>query len=288
MDRRPLYDKLLLEVQPFAHGGWGHLNINRLAFSSRNLRHALSSSQRPQLYETVITYMERTYPALTTLAEDGRPEVFQQHIADNLTRQADELARLAKTLTPDASIPPERLASLEIDIPKHADAVLTSLRTMRWRVFEGFVCDATEVIGQYLAEWQDRFTKEGIRTNVDLPPGNQKVVFPPDNLTFVLRKIFEYSLNSMDRGSSPLISVRGKPQVERWLIEVKTSGIYIPVEQWPGFFDSENQPKNIVQYGFTEILTTLKKYEGDICIKESIKGSGTTFLIRLLILDAHE
>ena len=82
---------------------------------------------------------------------------------------------------------------------------------------------------------------------------------------------------SLSEGEREL-SLASKASGDQWTLELRDSSVFIDPKNWRTVFtppgtDGEDSPLSAVP-------TILRKYDGEICVKESVEGMGRTYLLR--------
>ena len=275
-------EKILLGLQPFSHGAWAHMNINRIALFGRNLGEATSSRQYERFRIALCEYVDKIHPALETIAQQFQIIRFDPTIVRTMKFHADELAKIAQTLAVNARRSQEEMARLEVEIPKHVDQLLHAFRVIREQVFLEFRCHPEKVLHQILDQW----SADERRMKIAYAPSpNTEEIFvaiTEPELTEAIESLLQARVGgSLSEGEREL-SLASKASGDQWTLELRDSSVFIDPKNWRTVFtppgtDGEDSPLSAVP-------TILRKYDGEICVKESVEGMGTTYLMRLRML----
>ncbi|MGB2868864.1 MAG: two-component regulator propeller domain-containing protein [Bacteroidota bacterium] len=274
-------EQFLNDLQPFSHGNWAHLSLNRIALFGRNLRHSLTPAQKDRFRDTVKTYLEKTVPALSLLTEGSWSNTVASDVILALGVHTKELTKLLTKQDFDSVVTPDRLDSLEHEIPKHVDDVLHAVRMMRDQLFAHFQCDIVESAQSALKEHERELLGNKVHVDTRLPQAGAFASISRGELTSVIGLMIRNALHAMSAQKERKLVISARLRLDRWLIEISDSGSGIPSERWQAVFEQANGASVAHEPQLSDIPPILQKYEGDICVKESSEKFGTTYLLRL-------
>jgi C4-dicarboxylate-specific signal transduction histidine kinase len=155
-----------------------------------------------------------------------------------------------------------------------------AIRLVRQSTLRFFQASPTEILQSVLASMQIRLQNDGIsikRTHEDV---STTVCITPELLSAVLGSLCNHALEYMQTSKQRTLEIHSYEKALWWVVEIKDSGRGIPLDQWKEVFgDTGSSGSDRLSLG--AIRETLRLFEGEIAIKESIVGKGTTMLLRL-------
>lgn len=281
MSEEQTKDQIIVNLQPFSHGAWAHMNINRIALFGRNLKEATSSSHYDRFQGALMEYIEKAHPALGRIAQQFQILQLDPKTAHALKFHGDELARIAQALSVNPRMPAEELQRYEVEIPKHVDQLLHAFRVMREHVFRGFQCTPNKVLRGILERRKSSGAGRKMSFSVRLNEPDKAVVIPEPEFVAVIEALIDHSTNLAKDERGRELSFVTRTSVDRWLLEIHDSSLYVPLHMWRDVFSGKGLAGRANLAKVPEILA---KYDGDICVKDSVEGVGTSFLLRLRML----
>ncbi|MBI3005401.1 MAG: hypothetical protein HYY49_08290 [Ignavibacteriales bacterium] len=276
IDPEHVQEQILRLLQPFSHGKWAHLNLNSIALFGRNLKHALSHTQRVRLRDTIAHYLERTLPAIQAIVQKTRHNSIEPDIVESLRVHAEKLAFVLKSSSFHETTNLDEIARFEQVIPLHVDEILHAFRAIRKELVADYRCNPTVVIAEMLKNLQSSFEQNHIRVLNNAVAQQSLVVISSKDFSRAFQTILDFFVRRPTSGKARMISVNGRTYLDRWLLEVSDSGILLKPDLWKTFFDPQTKGSTLV-----DAAEVLQKYEGDVSIKESVPDKGTTILMRL-------
>lgn len=269
-------EQLLGLLQPFSHGKWAHLNLNRIALFGRNLKHALSQAQRERLQDSIDFYHEKTFAAIVAIIENLKKTSVEPSMIESLSVHAEKLSTFLKTLQSNESPTSAEINRFERIIPLHVDEILHAFRAIRQELFVDLRCRPSEIIAKMASERQDLLEQKRIRVLNNIALDQPSVVISAAAFSKVFRAVFDFFIQQTVPNKSRLISLNARTYLDRWFLEISDSEILLPPERWFTLFDVQAKDSQLA-----ETADILQKHEGDVSVKESVPDKGTTILIRL-------
>lgn len=273
-------ESLLVELQPFSHGEWAHMNINRVALFGRNLEEATTSRQYGRFRAALVEYLEKVHPRLMDITRQFQLLSFDPKTVQALKFHAGELAVIARPLSVSPKVDEEHLHTYETEIPKHVDQLLHAFRVMREYVLSEFRCKPNQLLQGILDRHSKSVTNVKFIVATQLAKVEPVVVASEAEFSQIIETLIQYALGTMHANEEKELWFTGKIAGERWELEMRDSKLYLEPQQWGTMFTQPNGESN----GLLKLPDILKKYAGDISVKESTTAGGTTLLIRLKIV----
>ena len=275
-------EKILLGLQPFSHGEWAHMNINRVALFGRNLNESLSPRQYDRFRAALTEYLVKVQPSISRVSQ-----LFQIiHVDPNLVQtmmfHADELGTVAGALSLNARISEEESQRFEAEIPKHVDQLLHAFRVLRETMLREFQCNPGELLQAILEERIASSNAVKLTYPRPLSVKNPRAIGTNEDFTRVIELLIDTQL--IGRETAPggrelyfMVRTAG----DRWMMEMRDATVTLDSSVWATVFEParSGQPEK----GLSQIPPILAKYGGDICIKETVREGGTTVLLRLKV-----
>jgi hypothetical protein len=175
----------------------------------------------------------------------------------------------------------EELQRYEVEIPKQVDQLLRAFRVMREHVFRGFQCTPNKVLRGILERWESTDAGRKISFSVRLNEPDKAVVIPEPEFVAVIEALLDHATGQANEDTEPELAFVARTSVDRWLLEIHDSSIYVPLHMWRDVFSGKGLAGRA---NLAKVPEILGKYDGDICVKDSVEGVGTTFLLRLRML----
>lgn len=274
-------EKLLVELQPFSHGAWAHMNINRVALFVRNLKEATAPYQYDRFRAVLVEFLENVYPRLMDIAQQLQPLAFNPQIVQALKFHAQELAAMVRPLSLSPNIKSEEIRQYEETVPEHVDQLFHAFRAMRDYVLSEFRCTP----GGLLQEILDRHSKAAVHITFivaeQLKQEQPVVVASAIEFSHIIETLLQYVVGQPHGNEETKLVFGGRVVNSRWELEMRDTALYLEPHLWGTIFaPAEN---NAQETELSKLPDILRKYDGDISIKESVKHGGTTFLLRLQI-----
>ncbi|MEK6757153.1 MAG: hypothetical protein AABZ02_13460 [Bacteroidota bacterium] len=282
MSEEQTKDQIILNLQPFSHGGSAHMNINRIALFGRNLEEATSSSQYDRFRAALTEYIEKAHPALGRIAQQFQILQFDPKIADALKFHADELARIAQALSLNPRVPAEELQRHEVEIPKHVDQLLDAFRVMREHVFRDFQCTPIKVLRGIVERRKSTDAGKKVSFSIRLTEPDKDVVISEPEFVAVIEALIDHPTSQANDDIGRELTFAARTGIDQWLLEMHDNSLYIPLQMWRDVFSGKGLAGRA---NLAKVPEILGKYDGDICVKDSVEGVGTTFLLRLRMLN---
>ena len=273
---------ILVGLQPFFHGEWAHMNINRIALFGRNLHESTSPRQYDRFRAALTEYLEKIQPLIITLAQQFRIIRFDPTIVEALRMHADELGSIAETLSVNPRISDHEAHRFGMEIPEHVDQLLYAFRVMREQTLREFQCRPSEILQAILEERSISDHSLKLVFPKPLSAKSPTVIAKAEAfvqvVTLLLQTPLVEAVGARLRELSFVVSTAG----DRWTMEMRDKKAYLEPNQWGRVFALS--PDGEKAQGLSQIAPMLAKYGGDICIKESAEDNGTTVLLRLKVL----
>jgi hypothetical protein len=268
---RTALDKIMVHLKAFSHGGWAQMNLSRLALFGRNLREIRNSPAKERLRTAAVEYQERVHPLITKIADQLESARIQPNTLRGVRNHSLGLAKVAASLRSEPDPTSEQVLEREVAIQEHADGLLDAFRSIREYMLQEFPCEVNDRLRKVLERWQRGH--QAIRMVLPQGLSDQRLLVAMAEPEFdrVLESLLDWAV-AQGEGE---ISFRVRTNEDRWLLEMRHDGLIIPLDRWHNVFASV--PVSAVP----EMLT---KYGGDVCVKASEEGSGTTLLVRLRLL----
>ncbi|MBI3577853.1 MAG: hypothetical protein HY089_00415 [Ignavibacteriales bacterium] len=273
-------ESLLVELQPFSHGEWAHMNINRVALFGRNLEEATTSSQYGRFRAALVEYLEKVHPRLMDITRQFQLLSFDPKTVQALKFHASELAVIARPLSLNPKIDETQLHTYETEIPKHVDQLLHAFRVMREYIQSEFRCKPNLLLQGILDRHSKSITNVKFIIATQLAKVEPVVVASEAEFSQIIETLIQHALNTMQANEEKELWFTGKIAGDRWELEMRDSKLYLEPQQWGALFTQPNGETN----SLLKLPDILKKYAGDISVKESTAIGGTTLLIRLKIV----
>lgn len=269
------HHNMLLALLPFNHGEWAHANLTRLSLFLKNPQ----SFTEPELFERFLdakqTFITKTTHAIEVLMSRCR-ELQRDHSAiDQLRIRTINLNNILKEMQ---SSPDQPLSDRMLE---ETEAVKESLRIVRQEALRSFQASPTEILQSVLASLQPMLENHGVTVTGSHDDTSTIVCITPQTLFDVLRSLFDHALDAMRESQQRSLDIRSYEKALWWVVEIKDSGKGIPLEQWKTVFDNTTSNPQTGRLGFGAMREHLRLFEGEIAIKESTVGTGTTMLLRL-------
>lgn len=275
-------ENLLVELQPFSHGGWGHMNINRVALFGRNLKEATAPYQYDRFRTSLIEFLEEVHPRLMDIAQQFQLLSFDPETVQALKFHVQELAAIVRPLSLSPKIESEDIQHHEETIPKHVDQLLHAFRVMRKYVLNEFRCKPCHLLQEILDRQSKTTANVKFVVAEQLTQGEPVVVASEIEFSHIIATLLHYVLGRMPENEETELVFAGRVVGGRWELEMRDSKLYLEPQLWETIFTpSEN---NTQEAELSKLPDMLRKYDGDISIKESVENSGTTFLLRLQVV----
>lgn len=268
--------QLLINLYPFSHGAWAHTNISRIALFGRNLAEAASPKQHERFRAALTEYIERVRPALEGIIRESQVIQSDSTLVGPLQSHADKLGRIAHTLSVDARLPAEELQRLEEEIPKHAERLLSVLHATRELLFRDFRCRPDGILRSIVKGRQAGYSTAGTTYIMEMADPEQLVVADEEDF----RRVVDTLIKGIQGKAGGRTSLIARTAGDRWLLEIHNDKLFVPLPLWREVFMEKGLS------GHEELLVVpeiVGKYDGEVCVKESNEGAGTTILLRLRI-----
>jgi len=281
MSEERIKDQIIVNLQPFSHGSWAHMNINRVALFGRNLKEATSSTRFERFRAALMEYIEKVHPAVGKIAQKLHIIQFDPTIVQAIRIHADELANIAHRLSLNPQQSEDELHRQQSEIPAHADRLLDAFRVVRERLFSEFQCKPNRVLQNILERRKSSDAGKKISFSVRLTELDQAVVIPETEFAEVIEALIDREGGQSDDDAGRELSFVVGTSGDRWLLEVHDSGLFVPSHQWGDLFVGRGISGCA---NLAKVPEILGKFDGDICVQSSVEASGTTFLLRLRML----
>ena len=275
-------EKILVGLQPFSHGEWAHMNINRVALFGRNLNESLSPRQYDRFRAALTEYLVKVHPSIARVAQLFQIIHVDPNLVQTLMFHADELGTVAGALSLNPRISEEESQRFEAEIPKHVDQLLHAFRVLREMILREFQCNPGELLQAILEERSASSKTVKLSYPRPLSAKNPRTI--GTNEDFV--RIIELLTNTPLIGRESLSDKRElyfmvRTAGDRWIMEMRDGTVTLDPSVWATVFEppASGRPDS----GLSEIPLILAKYGGDICIKETVREGGTTVLLRLKV-----
>jgi signal transduction histidine kinase/ligand-binding sensor domain-containing protein len=275
-------EKILVGLQPFSHGEWAHMNINRVALFGRNLNESLSPRQYDRFRAALTEYLVKVQPSIARIAQLFQIIHIDPNLVQTLIFHSDELGAVAGALSLNARVSEEESRRFEAEIPKHVDQLLHAFRVMREMILREFQCNPGELLQAILEERSASSKAAKLTHPKPLSVKNPRTIGTNEDFARIIELLIDTPL--MGKEAAPegrelyfLVRTAG----DRWMMEMRDPGVTLDPSVWAMVFEpaSGEQPGR----GLSQIPPILAKYGGDICIKETVREGGTTVLLRLKV-----
>ncbi len=276
-----LKEQILSDLQPFYHGAWAHMNLNRIALFGRNLNEALSPRQYERFRGALTEYSENVEQRLCLLADRFQLIRFDVTFAQALRVHAEELGKIVHQLSVQPALTAQSLARLEGEIPKHVDQLLHALRVLREQIFREFQSDPAEVLSRLVNEWKAQHVPIAFSLAANIVNRPVRVVITESELRMVLNAFLMLPKTDPSQSSLREVLFSAGAAGNYWNLEIRDTGVLVNPAQWRTVFAKRENGTGEKDLSFLSDL--VKKYEGDVSVKESDQATGTTFLLRLRV-----
>jgi hypothetical protein len=281
MSEEGIKDQIIVNLQPFSHGSWAHMNINRVALFGRNLKEATSSIRFERFRAALREYIEKVHPAVGKIVQQLHIIQFDPTIVQTIRIHADELAKIAHRLSLNRRQSEDELQRQQSEIPAHADRLLDAFRVMRERMLSEFQCKPTKVLQNILERRKSTDAGKKISFSVRITELDQDAVIPEAEFAKVIEALIDREGDQSDDDAGRELSFVVGTSGERWLLEVHDSSLFVPSHQWGDLSVGRGIPGCAK---LAKVSGILGKFDGEICVQSSVEASGTTFLLRLRML----
>lgn len=275
-------EKILVGLRPFSHGEWAHMNINRIALFGRNLLESTSPRHYDRFRAALTEYLEKIQPSIMRIAQQFQIIHFDPTVVQALKFHADEFAKIVEALSLNPRLSEDNSHRFEVEIPKHVDQLLHAFRVMREQIHREFQCRPNEVLQRLLKDKSALDASLKLVFPRSLSTKNPAVVTAENDFVRIVRLLMETPLTAVVPGSPRELSFLVRTAGDRWALEMRDKSAYLEPDNWAGVFALPTSSEKAA--GLAQIPVILAKYEGDICIKESLREGGTTILLRLKLI----
>jgi signal transduction histidine kinase/ligand-binding sensor domain-containing protein len=279
---KEIKEKILMGLQPFSHGEWAHMNVNRVALFGRNLNESLSPRQYDRFRAALTEYLVKVQPSIARMAQLFEIIHVDPNLVQTLTFHADELGTVAGTLSVNARITDEEARRYESEIPKHVDQLLHAFRVLREMILREFQCNPGELLQAILEERTESSPSVKLTYPRPLSAKNPRTIGTNEDFARIIELLIDTPLigrEAVSEGRELFFVVRTVG--DRWMMEMRDSSITLDPSVWATVF--EPAPGGQPERGLALIPLILAKYGGDICIKETVREGGTTVLLRMKV-----
>ena len=275
-------EKILVGLQPFSHGEWAHMNINRVALFGRNLNESLSPRQYDRFRAALTEYLVNVQPSIARIGQLFQIIHIDPNLVQTLVFHADELGTVAGALSLNSRISEEESRRFEAEIPKHVDQLLHAFRVLREMILREFQCNPGELLQAVLEERSASSKAVKLTYPKPLSVKNPRTIGTNEDFARIIELLIDTPLvgkESVIDGRELYFLVRSAG--DRWMMEMRDGTVTLDSSVWATVFQpaSSGQPN----MGLSQIPPILAKYGGDICIKETVREGGTTVLLRLKV-----
>jgi signal transduction histidine kinase/ligand-binding sensor domain-containing protein len=275
-------EKILVGLQPFSHGEWAHMNINRVALFGRNLNESLSPRQYDRFRAALTEYLVKVQPSITRIAQLFQIVHVDPNLVQTLMFHIAELATVAGVLSLNPRISEEELRQFEVEIPKHVDQVLHAFRLLREMVLREFQCNPGELLQAILEERIASSKSVKLTYPKPLAVKYPRTIGTNEDFARIIELLIDTPLIGRDSAADMrelyfLVRTAG----DRWMMEMRDGSVTLDPSIWAMVFEPSSSGE--APRGLSQIPPILAKYGGDICIKGTVREGGTTVLLRLKV-----
>ena len=279
---KEIKEKILIGLQPFSHGEWAHMNINRVALFGRNLNESLSPRQYDRFRAALSEYLVKVQPSIARIAQLFQIVHVDPNLVQTLVFHADELGTVAGALSLNPRISEEESQRFEAEIPKHVDQLLHAFRVLREMILREFQCNPGELLQAILEERTASSKAAQIIYPRPLSAKNPRTIGTNEDFARMIELLIDTPLIGRESASDRrelyfLVRTAG----DRWMMEMRDASVTLDSSVWATVF--EPAPGGQPERGLSLIPPILAKYGGDICIKGTVREGGTTVLLRLKV-----
>ena len=275
-------EKILMGLQPFSHGEWAHMNINRVALFGRNLNESLSPRQYDRFRAALTEYLVQVQPSITRIAQLFQIIHVDPNLVQTLIFHADELATVAGVLSLNPRVSEGESRRFEAEIPKHVDQLLHAFRVLREMILREFQCNPGELLQAILEERIASSKSVKLTYPKPLSVKYPRTIGTNEDFARIINLLIDTPLIGRESASDIrelyfLVRTVG----DRWLMEMRDGTATLDSSVWATVFEPSSSGE--ANRGLSQIPPILAKYGGDICIKETVREGGTTVLLRLKV-----
>lgn len=275
-------EKILVGLQPFSHGEWAHMNINRVALFGRNLNESLSPRQYDRFRAALTEYLVKVQPSIARIAQLFQIIHVDPNLVQTLVFHTDELGTLASALSLNPRVSEEESRRYEAKIAKHVDQLLHAFRMLREMILREFQCNPGELLLAMLEERAVSSRAVKLTYPKPLSVKNPATIATNEDFTRIIELLIDTPLIGRESGSDMrelffMVRTAG----DRWMMEMRDGTVTLDSSVWATAF--EPAPIGEPQKDLSLIPPILAKYGGDICIKDTVREGGTTVLLRLKV-----
>ena len=275
-------EKILVGLQPFAHGEWAHMNINRVALFGRNLNESLSPRQYDRFRAALAEYLVSVQPSIAGIAQLFQIIHVDPDLLQTLVFHTDELGALATSLSLNPRISEEESHRYEAEIPKHVDQMLHAFRMLREMILREFQCNPGELLQAILEERTISSDAVTLTYPKPLSVKNPRTIGTNEDFAQIIELLIDTPLIGRESGSDRReLYFTVRTAGDRWMMEMRDGTVTLDSNIWATVF--EPAPIGQQRKNLSLIPPILSKYGGDICIKETMREGGTTVLLRLKV-----
>jgi|GEM_PF-2237165 len=281
--RSQVYDKLLEQLLIFGHGEWalGNLNSLKRLVEFLAVSKELNQNNVIQLKDRIETYLGMTYPNLLEIIKLGKELRISSPALDTIALASKLLdSELTRMNVSDLTLW-NKNDIVKSEVPKAVDEIRNSLRQLKDIVFQDYSCDAIKVLKQTLQE----LGSDRIQSKIETPKLNlletSYVLIKGYELAGILDNCIRNAYTSMREQETKKLELSVEKSGQRFIITIKDSGKGIEEDIREKIFEIGFSSRGGTGLGLSQAKDILKKYGGNIYLKSSSLGHGSTFIIQL-------
>ncbi|MFH0991273.1 MAG: hypothetical protein V1799_14795 [bacterium] len=276
-----LKEQLLSEIQPFAHGAWAHITLNRLALFSRNLPESLSENQFERFRSAIQEYLQKVDELLGNITSTMTALGSDDEVVCALGGQAMALSAKLRLIL-EGRLNSEEVVSTEHELTQLIEHLLLGLHQLKDRVYSFFSCNPIVVIQRCIERHAGTAREKNEKASLLETGTSPTVAIAEHELERTIDLLLRYPVGHPIEGRTRSLLFIAQQSIDRFIVEVRDTGTTLHPEEWYGIFGESEHPGSSQE--LSAIPSILGKYEGDICFKESSHIKGMSVLLQLRII----
>jgi signal transduction histidine kinase len=276
--------QLLTKLLEFTHGTWAMSVLNSLRMLSRNAdpQRVSSPELSGQLQERYTAFTTLLAPELAKISELVGQSNWKTDFQLSLKKTCDHLTQLLGGSSDHFA---QQLKEGKGEqIAQAIEQLRQILRQLRQTVFAQYSSQAVAVTKQVIRALQPELERDNI--TIDLRHAESEhnwVLIPSGDLANILDNCIHNAQKAIQTGGSGRsITLSIRKSAPRIQIDITDTGSGLTKQDLDQIFEQGFSRFGSTGLGLYQARQTLQRYGGDILVKETHTGSGSTFTISLL------
>ena len=278
-------EKLFLAANAFFHSEWGARKLNRLQLYCSNVqpKQAPPAEVKDALSEVINDFFSQIYPEIERIISYAHGAGIESALLSTIKSNVMRITQALTTLKTAINLPEGADSSVLNSVVERVQFLQTHLRTARNRVAEHFNCDVEGVVKN--SAKSQRSTSITFDLSSQLQPGVLARIRPAE-LSQIMDNLIYNAIRAMQNSAEKRIAIELNANADIIFLRVSDTGSGIPAGIKDKLFEQEVTTKiKSGGFGLFRANQVLRNYGGNIRLKKSHEGKGTTFEIQLKRVD---